>query len=177
MQKEAIADLLLSNHLVFMKRIRELSTEEVQFAPEGKWSALEQLDHIVKSVSPVNMALGLPKFIVKWRFGVANRPSKTFEELVAKYNRKLTEGGRASGRFVSLNVGIYQKEELLKNLTLLVKRLCDKTVDHSEEALDKYLLPHPLLGKLTFREMLYFTAYHVEHHLALVNKGLEQMNS
>ncbi|MEN9686810.1 MAG: hypothetical protein RLZZ28_2596 [Bacteroidota bacterium] len=177
MQKEAIADLLLSNHLVFMKRIRELSIEEVQFAPEGKWSALEQLDHIVKSVSPVNMALGLPKFIVKWRFGVANRPSKTFEELVAKYNRKLTEGGRASGRFVSLNVGIYQKEELLKNLTLLVKRLCDKTVDHSEEALDKYLLPHPLLGKLTFREMLYFTAYHVEHHLALVNKGLEQMNS
>jgi hypothetical protein len=176
MQKEAIADLLLSNHLVFAKRLRELSTEELQFAPEGKWSALEQLDHIVKSVSPVNMAMGLPKFIVKWRFGVANRPSRTFEELVAKYTRKLQEGGRASGRFVPLNVGIYQKEELLKNLTLLVKRLCDKTVDLSEEALDKYILPHPLLGKLTFREMLYFTAYHVEHHLALVNKGLEQMH-
>jgi hypothetical protein len=27
-----------------------------------------------------------------------------------------------------------------------------------------YLLPHPLLGKLTIREMLLFTIYHIEHH-------------
>jgi hypothetical protein len=26
------------------------------------------------------------------------------------------------------------------------------------------VLPHPLLGKLTIREMLYFTVYHGEHH-------------
>ncbi len=30
--------------------------------------------------------------------------------------------------------------------------------------LDRLRLPHPLLGKLTVREMLYFTLYHNAHH-------------
>lgn len=34
------------------------------------------------------------------------------------------------------------------------------------------LLTTPFVEKLTFREMLYFTAYHVEHHRLLVEKGL-----
>jgi hypothetical protein len=34
----------------------------------------------------------------------------------------------------------------------------------SETQLDQLILPHPLLGKLTLREMLYFTIYHVQHH-------------
>ena len=34
----------------------------------------------------------------------------------------------------------------------------------SEDEIDTYILPHPLLGKLTIREMIYFTIYHVEHH-------------
>jgi hypothetical protein len=34
----------------------------------------------------------------------------------------------------------------------------------SEPALDRHLLPHPLLGKLTVREMLFFTLYHNVHH-------------
>jgi len=32
------------------------------------------------------------------------------------------------------------------------------------------LLPHPLLGKVTVREMLYFTIHHVQHHHALVER-------
>ncbi len=40
-----------------------------------------------------------------------------------------------------------------------------KRVDSFSEAqLDALILPHPLLGKLTLREMLYFTIYHVQHH-------------
>ena len=38
----------------------------------------------------------------------------------------------------------------------------------SESKLDTYLLPHPLLGKLTLREMLFFSVYHIEHHLKLL---------
>lgn len=40
------------------------------------------------------------------------------------------------------------------------------------DELDKYILPHPLLGKLTIREMMYFTIYHVEHHKKLTERGL-----
>ena len=33
-----------------------------------------------------------------------------------------------------------------------------------KKQLDHYLLPHPLLGKITLREMLFFSAYHIQHH-------------
>ncbi len=176
MNKEQIAELLQTYHGHFIDRIRELNDAEFCFAPEGKWSAGQQLDHIIKSAGPVNMALRLPKFILKWKFGTANRPSKTYEALIEKYNLKLKEGGRASGRFVPATVDAANKEILLTKLTSLVNKLSRITQKHSEEALDKYILPHPLLGKLTLREMLYFTAYHVEHHRQLVEKGLQQMN-
>jgi hypothetical protein len=172
MNKEQIAELLQTLHGHFIDRLREMNDADFCFAPEDKWSAGQQLDHLIKSISPVNMAMGLPKFILKWKFGLANRPSKTYEQLVERYNLKLQEGGRASARFLPVNIEAANKDALLTKLNTLVNKLSQKTEHHSEEALDKYILPHPLLGKLTLREMLYFTAYHVEHHRQLVEKGL-----
>jgi hypothetical protein len=43
-----------------------------------------------------------------------------------------------------------------------------------ENDLDKYRLPHPLLGKLTLREMLFFTLYHNRHHMNNVQRRLDQ---
>lgn len=33
--------------------------------------------------------------------------------------------------------------------------------------------PHPLLGKLTLREMMFFTIYHVQHHEVFDEKKFE----
>ncbi len=47
--------------------------------------------------------------------------------------------------------------------------LVAKTRGWNEASLDKYRMPpHPLLGKLTVREMLLFTLYHDRHHLESV---------
>jgi len=46
----------------------------------------------------------------------------------------------------------------------LVKTLVLQIEKHSESELDQMILPHPLLGKLTLREMACFAAYHVAHH-------------
>ena len=173
MKKEELSALLQHNHAQFIKLTEQLTDADFCFAPNGKWSAGQQLDHLVKSVSPVNMAMGLPKFIPKLLFGAANRPSKSYEGLVEKYTLKLKEGGRATGRFVPREVVAAQTEDLVKQLSLLVKKLCIKTERQTEEGLDTFILPHPLLGKLTFREMLFFTAYHAEHHRQLVLRGLE----
>jgi len=37
-----------------------------------------------------------------------------------------------------------------------------------DKRLDRYQLPHPVLGKLTVREMLFFTLYHNKHHASRV---------
>ena len=172
MKKKELAKLLKDNHEHFVQQIQKLSDVDFCYAPEGKWSAAQQLDHLVRSVYPVNMKLRLPNFILQWRFGKANRPSKTYEGLIEKYTNKLKEGGKASGRFIPSQINPDQKEKLTNQLTQLVTKLSHKTENNSEEALDTYILTHPLLGKLTLREMLYFTAYHVAHHQLLVEKGL-----
>jgi hypothetical protein len=98
-------------------------------------------------------------------FGKPNRPGRSFEQLVAKYQLKLQAGGRASGPFVPKGLPYSRKKEVLDTLERTVKKLQLRLERCSEEKLDQYLLPHPLLGKLTLREMMYFTIYHATHHL------------
>ncbi|MEO9887706.1 MAG: DinB family protein [Balneola sp.] len=132
---------------------------------EGKWSTGQQLDHLIKSVKPLTTGMGLPKFLLKIRFGTRNRPERTFEELVAKYHKKLKEGGQASPAFIPPKISIKQKDQLLaiyeKEKINLVKVL----QKWSEKQLSTNIAPHPLLGKCTVRELLYFTIYHNFHHL------------
>ncbi|MEN9299782.1 MAG: hypothetical protein RLZZ429_2095 [Bacteroidota bacterium] len=177
MEREALAQLLQQNYLHVIEQIRNLNDRELLHAPKDKWNALQQLDHLIKSVAPVNMAIGLPKFVISWRFGVANRPSRSYDALVDRYHIKLQAGGRASGAFVPpIQVDPADKEVLLRKLHSLVEKLARKTLKQSEVSLDRYILPHPLLGKLTLREMLYFTAYHASHHGKNIEHGLISLN-
>lgn len=42
----------------------------------------------------------------------------------------------------------------------------------SDEILDTYQIPHPIIGLISVREMIYFTLYHYKHHLKAINKLL-----
>lgn len=172
MNKNEIITQLQINHQQFADYINSLSNDEFIFRKENKWSAGQQADHIVRSISPVNMALGLPKIAPRLLFGKSNRPSRTFDELVQKYKDKLAKGGQASGRFVPKEISLQEKLVLPKAIMHYTNQLCNKVEKMNEEVLDTYLLPHPLLGKLTFREMLYFTAYHVQHHHEIIKRDL-----
>jgi hypothetical protein len=172
MNKNEIITQLQINHQQFADYINSLSNDEFIFRKENKWSAGQQADHIVRSISPVNMALGLPKIAPRLLFGKSNRPSRTFDELVQKYKDKLAKGGQASGRFVPKEISLQEKLVSPKAIMHYTNQLCNKVEKMNEEVLDTYLLPHPLLGKLTFREMLYFTAYHVQHHHEIIKRDL-----
>jgi hypothetical protein len=167
MDKIKLKQELTLHHANFINSIQSLPKEQWQISYNGKWSAAQQLDHIIKSVSPVKLALSLPTFLLKLVFGKANRKSRSYDELVAKYHEKLKAGGRASGRFLP-PPKINSVESLSKKLNEVTRSLTTKTDSFSEEQLDLLILPHPLLGKLTLREMLYFTIYHVQHHQAQV---------
>jgi hypothetical protein len=152
----------------FNQYISSLGKEQYEFAPNDKWSAGQNLDHLVRSIKPLQWAYSLPKFILKMMFGKANRASRTYDELVTKYKTKLQQGGRASGRFIPPVVSFVQKNELIGRYNHEKEKLVKKIRKQNERDLDKYILPHPLLGKLTLREMLFFTIHHNEHHLNLL---------
>jgi molybdopterin synthase catalytic subunit len=55
----------------------------------------------------------------------------------------------------------------------VVKKLNKVAQKCSEKDLDYYVIPHPLIGKLTLREMLFFCIYHVQHHHKITEKIIE----
>ena len=173
MNKQEIINKLQANHQNFVGFITNLSDADFTFSNNSKWTAGQQLDHICRGVKPLMQGFMLPKFVFGLLFGTAEKASLAYDDLVKKYQTILADGGKASGRFIPKTIEISEKEKLKNNLLKSVESLTKNLEKFSENDLDKYRLPHPLLGKLTVREMLYFTIYHVEHHHKAALKNLE----
>lgn len=139
--------------------------------PTAKWSVAENVQHLIVSTNTSTLAFSLPKFLVRWIGGKPNRQSKTYEELVSKYKNKLAEGGAASGRFIPKPITInFGKEKLLHNWSkVTAKHIAALQKNRTENDLDNYLVQHPLLGRITLRELCYFTIYHTQHHLNIIS--------
>ena len=152
----------------FNNYILLLNQEQFELSPSGKWSAGQNLDHLIRAIKPLQLAYGLPKFALVILFGKTNRPSRTYDELIMKYKTKLAAGGKASGPFIPPIISFEKKDALIKKYAEQKQKLIAKIEKQSEKELDVYILPHPLLGKVTLREMLYFTIHHNEHHLELL---------
>jgi hypothetical protein len=172
MNKETIKKELTEKHKEFVDYINSLSDNDILNAKNNqKWSAGQHLEHIYLSVRPVNMALLLPKIFMRLFFGKPTE-KRTYEQLVNDYQNALKNGGKAGALYIPKSVSISKKQNLIINLTKLVVALNRKIDKISEEDLDKHNLPHPLIGKTTIREMLYFTIYHVQHHQKAIKENL-----
>ncbi len=172
--KETISDKIKENSARLEKWMQEQSAEAFEKGPEGKWTTGQHLDHLIKSVLPLNQAFLLPKFVYRLKFGKPNRPPRDFAALVARYKEKLAGGGQAPSRFVPPVVALGQKHLLIEKFSKEYQILANKTLKWKEADLDAYLLPHPLLGKVTVREMLFFTVYHIVHHLEILEDKYEK---
>lgn len=160
-----------------LKRAASASDPAVFFqrpAPD-RWSGAEHAVHLIKSVKAVAKGLSYPRWLVRLRFGKARR-SRSYEELVAFYQSKLSQGGRASGRYVPQVSEApadpqLARDEILEKWQRAVGLLVENLDAWSEDQLDKLQFPHPLMGPLSVREMLFFTHYHNLHHAQRVVEG------
>lgn len=170
--KAFITSLLSANSASFVQFVNKQSETQFMARPNNKWSVGQNIEHLIKSLSPVNLALKMPAFVLRFQFGKPNRKPRTYPELVIRYNQKLQAGGRAPGRFIPPTILWSDKDKKLEVFNhekdIMIKRLNT----WSEDQLDSYLIPHPLLGKLTIREMLFFSSYHIEHHLRLLKERI-----
>ena len=139
------------------------------------WSPAETVRHLNKSTRPVVKALGMPKIVLRLMFGRPRRSSATYDELQARYRQLLAEGGRA-GRFAPSQQSESDlaawRQRIMAELAHVNRELRSAIARWPESKLDRLQLPHPLLGKLTIREMLFFTLYHQRHHMAVVERNL-----
>ena len=165
-----ISDIVMQLHSAekeFTGFCSALTDEKFFYQTGGKWSPAQQVKHLITATNMARLPFMLPGFMVRLIGGKPNRKSRTYEELVAKYNMKLEQGGRASGRYVPKPIpASYGKERSLNNFTNAMNRFIQSMNSIRKEAkLDNLIAPHPLLGKITLRELCYFTIYHIQHHL------------
>lgn len=172
MTKDEIKKELLARHKAFAEYILTLNATDFMFSSGAKWTAGQQLDHICRATSLIPLGLKLTGFITRLLFGKPNRATMDYPTLVKKYSTVLANGGKASGIYIPRKINFSSGERLKNKLLNHVERINAALDRVPEPDLDHYLLPHPLLGKLTVREMMYFTLYHVDHHKAKAAENL-----
>lgn len=135
------------------------------------WSPADYLKHLILSVKPLAKAVSLPIEQVEALFGRAAHPSRPYEIITALYQARLSEGFRAEDNQGVLPVTYRFPEGLEDMQAYLVntwndanERLLRAVQTWAETDLDSYQLPHPAVGMLTIREMLYFTLHHNTTH-------------
>jgi hypothetical protein len=177
MEKQQIIQNILEKHQLFLAYIDSLSKEEFEFNMAEKWNAGQQLEHIILSIKAISKAFGMEKTELEQNFGLSENENRSYNVLTTMYQEKTSKGAIAPDRFVPKNGIENSKIELLNALQSNVDNLCLKIDNFTEKELDTLCLPHPLLGKLTLREMLFNVIYHVQHHEALIKKQLTNHNN
>lgn len=170
MKKEVIVELLEEKHLELFSWLAKQSNDIWEKGPEGKWTTGQQIQHLVNSLQLLNNALSYPRFFLKYKFGTCNRETRDYETIVKKYLEKLIENKDKATVFNQKlhKPTLKEKERLLTRLQIQHKKLQYKTLKVSDINLDTLVIPHPLMGKMTIREIIMWTAYHTEHHTKIL---------
>jgi uncharacterized damage-inducible protein DinB len=166
MDKYKIVDLLESKHQTLFNWLEQHDSERWETGPEGKWTTGQHILHLLQSIKPLNTALSLPKFVLKYKFGTSNRSVRDYEAISKRYLERL-ENAKGITYKGSQNMKIPKlkdKAYIINRLNTECKKLQYKTKKWKDSELDNLILPHPLMVKMPVRELIMWTAYHVEHH-------------
>lgn len=171
--KREIINQINTQYSKFIKYLQDLDEEEFEFRHEEKWSAREQLEHIIMCIKPLVKVYGMQKKVIKENFGSTNLSNKSYQGVMDEYLEKLNTGGKAPQQYVPGNNKKEERNELIEMLTSLIEELNFNVNTCEETELETLLVPHPLLGKITLKEMLYNAIYHVQHHQAQIVECLK----
>lgn len=152
---------------IFQEKIRDLNTEQLMLQTTQNWTPCQHIDHLNRSFEPLIVLLKVPKFMLKV-FGKPSRNSLSFNGIQTEYLKIIAKNIVPSLRFAPRQVTANQKWELLAELEYHKSELLETLEKWSDVDLDKYMIPHPFMGKLTIREMLFFMICHVEKNTALI---------
>lgn len=166
MEKDAIANLIEEKNKVLIDWITNQDCDKWLEGPDGKWTTGQHVLHLLQSIKPLNSALSMPKFVLRYKFGKANREVRDYQTVVNRYQERLKNAkGRTFGPSKNMTIpALTEKQYLIDRLQVESKKLQYKTRKISDKNLDTLILPHPLMGKMPIREIIMWTAHHIEHH-------------
>jgi len=135
------------------------------------WSAKDYLKHLLLSTKLMTKGMELPAEALQSRFDLSGRASRSYAEVIQVYKKRLDEGIRAEDFDRVVPMGYRFPEGITDERAYLVQswdetnqRLINATQHWSEGELDSLQMPHAAIGRVTLREMLFFTIYHNTLH-------------
>ena len=150
------------------------SSEFFSAPAPGIWSAADHVRHLTKSIRAVTKGLRAPRLVLRISFGRSRAPSRSYRTIVETYRAALGKGAKA-GRFAPRPLeeserGDEARARVMSQHAEAVESFCGALARWPERSLDSLRLPHPLLGRLTVREMSAFTLYHGVHHVHVAER-------
>lgn len=144
-------------------------------APYGSaWSPAEHVRHLTKVMRAMARGLSLGRVKLWIAFGRADGISRSYETIRETYLAQLPSFSGTNPYAPSASAQITDAEayrlEIMDRYQQALNNVLRATDRWQEAQLDRYRLPHPLLGKLTLREMLFFGLYHNLHHIERVSR-------
>lgn len=142
----------------------------------GEWAPIDDLRHLVRVNAAVVRGLGYPRALLRVRFGRPAREPWSYPRLAVLYDALLSTGVKSPAPFQP-RAGVVADREAYRERVLgqwrsVNAELLGRLARLTEQGLDSAALPHPGLGLLTLREMLFFTIHHDLHHLAVAKDRL-----
>ena len=139
-----------------------------------KWSVGEEFDHMLKTSAAYCSMLKRSHWALKWKFGRPNRPVRNYEQTLERYNQRLANLPPGAGSPIPLDDAAGLKQlGMLRHWNSTGNKFQKRVKKWRDWQLDSTLLPHPMMGKVLVREMLYFVHFHNLHHLQSIKNKLD----
>jgi hypothetical protein len=177
MDKTTLTKSLDENVVQFIELVKGLTKDEFEVNINDKWSAGQDLVHLIKVLRIVNIGFTLPKPLLRLLFGINKNDSRPFEDLRQVYKSALEGGAKAPTIYIPKPVSYNEKEYLIQKYASLNKSFINKLNNHTAFELDSYRLPHPILGKISLGELASFTSFHTSHHFDSLKSKLAHLNN
>lgn len=152
--------------------VAELTPEAFEASHLGKWTAGQDLAHLIRSMRITNFVYTLPLSVLSMLFGRPNRKSRTETDLRDRYRKAIGKGVRAPRLLKPGKISHAEKEQLLRKHSAATDKLCRRLEQMGDDMLENSLVKHPLIGKVNLREMAILTRLHTEHHTRLLRAKL-----
>lgn len=169
MTKLELIKAFYDNHKEMSDYLNSLTDKQFVFSLNGQWTAGQQFHHVYLTLLPFPKILPSKEFILQ-KFGKIDRQLWSYNTVIENYFKTSRQ---APQQYLPEQVNPEQRETITTDLHKILLNIQELLGQYTDEELDYLVIPHPLLGKLTIREIFYLMTYHANHHLKLTKLNLE----
>jgi nitrate/nitrite-specific signal transduction histidine kinase len=173
--KSEIISALQTQKLEIPAFLASIPTAQFFTGSSERWSVAHHVQHITSAVNRVAGGLQNAGALPKHEPATASRDFATMHQT---YLETLQNTPSETFRQLGSRVKLEEREDLDAYKTQLISSFVNAienfntALEHFDEAnLESLGMPHPIMGLLSSREMVFFTVFHNTHH----QKGIQKL--